>query len=74
MKKLIQIALILILVCVLFQTAADGSLDSASKSGSHVVSDVHLTAKTDTANMQMAACLVRIKGVICVTPNVGWNT
>jgi hypothetical protein len=68
-KKLIQIALVLILVCVLFQTAADGSM-----TGSNSVSGTPLTEETNEANIHATACLVGIKGVICVTPYVGWNT
>ena len=74
MKKIIQLALVVILVCVLFQTVGDGSMASASNAGSITVNGTLLAEKTSEADVHMAACLVRIKGVICVTPNVGWNT
>jgi hypothetical protein len=74
MKKLIQIALVLILVCGLFQTAADGSMASANETGSSAVSATTLSREINAAGVHATACLVRIKGVICVTPDVGWNT
>jgi hypothetical protein len=74
MKKLIQISLILILVSVLFQAVGAGSMASASEVGSNTVDGIFLTANTSVANVQTSACLVRIKGVICASPNVGWNT
>jgi hypothetical protein len=74
MKKLIQIALVLILVCVVFQSATDGSMASARNAGSNAVSGTLLTEETNQADVHAAACLVRIKGVICVRPDVGWNT
>ena len=74
MKKLIQIALVLILVCVLFQTATDGSMASANQAASGAVSGTLYTGETNAENVQAVACLVGIKGVICAMPNVGWNT
>ena len=75
MKKLIQIALVLILVCVVFQTAADGSMASANQAGSGAVSGTFLTAETDAADIHaLLICPAGTKGVICVMPNVGWNT
>ena len=74
MKRFVQIALIVILVCVLFQSATNGSMASGSKVGSKPSSDVHLSQETDSDNAYVAGCLISIKGVICVRPNVGWNT
>jgi hypothetical protein len=74
MKKIIQIALIVVLVLGFFQAAAGGSVISSEQMGSSDVT--HLSSMSDTSapGAQMAACLVRVKGVICVTPNVGWNS
>ena len=74
MKKLIQISLIVVLVFVLFQAAAGGSVVSSGKIGSSDVSHISSTVNTSLEGAQMAACVVRIKGVVCVTPNVGWNS
>ena len=73
MKKLIQISLVVILLFVLFQTAAGGAMVSG-KIDSNVAQNFASTASGTTQNVQMAACLVYIKGVICVKPNVGWNS
>jgi hypothetical protein len=74
MKKLIQISLVLILICGLFQFVAAEPMDSASSIGTSAASSVDITADTPLEDTHMAACLVSIKGVICVMPNVGWNT
>jgi hypothetical protein len=74
MKKIIQLALVVLLVCVVFQTVGDGSMASASNAGSNLINGTLLVEKTSEADVHMAACLVRIKGVICISPNVGWNT
>lgn len=72
MKKFIQIALVIMLVCVLFQTMAAGSMASAS---SGVVSGTLLTDETDAANVHaLLLCPGVIKGVYCTLPSVGWNT
>jgi len=74
MKKLIQISLVVVLVFVLFQAVTAGPMVSASKIGSSAASSISSTANTSVEDVQMAACLIRITGVICVTPNVGWNS
>ncbi len=71
MKKLIQISLLVVLVLVLSQAAAAAPVDSASQIGSHAATSISSTAVEDA---HAAACLVYIKGIVCVTPNVGWNT
>lgn len=75
MKKLIQISLIVILVLVLFQAIAGVSMVSTSKIGSSAVSGTFFAADTSVGDVLAAACMVNIKGVVCVMPNrVGWNT
>jgi len=72
MKKIIQISLVVILVFVLFHAVAAGSVVSSGTGESNPNSSPLSTTAEDT---QMAAgCLVRVKGVICVRPNVGWNS
>lgn len=72
MKKFIQILLVVVLVFVLFQAVTGGSLISSGMSDSNANSSA-LSASAE--DVQMAAeCLVRVKGVICVRPNVGWNS
>ena len=75
MKKLIQISLIVILVCVLFQVMAGGAMAPADTTGSSTASGAFFTTNASVENSQMASsCTVRIKGVVCVMPNrVGWN-
>lgn len=73
MKKLIQISLVLILILGLFQFLPAESTSSAVI-GSSATSSLSITADSAAENADMAGCLVRIKGVICVMPNVGWNT
>jgi hypothetical protein len=72
MKKLMQIALILVLIAGLFQFIA--AEPTASTIGSSATVSANFGSNTSIENTQMAACLIRIKGVICVIPNVGWNT
>lgn len=74
MKKFIQISLVIVLMFVLFQAVAVGSVNSSGTVSSGTASHVSPTVNTATEGVQMAACLVRIKGVICVQPNVGWNS
>lgn len=74
MKKLIQISLVVVLVFVLFQAVAAGSALSSGAVGSSTASHISPAANTSVEGMQMAACIVRVKGVICVRPNVGWNS
>lgn len=75
MKKFIQISLVVILVFGLFQAIAGGSTVSASKIDSSAASHIFFTAHTSVEDVHAAACMVNIKGVVCVMPNrVGWNT
>ena len=74
MKRLIQISLIAILVLVLFQAAAGGPVISSGQTDLGAANSISSPVNTPAEGVQMAACLVRIKGVICVTPNVGWNS
>ena len=73
MKKFLQISLVVILVLVLFQTIAGGSTVSVGELGSNTVTAVSVRVHTTVEDVQMAACSVRIKGVVCVQPMVGWN-
>jgi hypothetical protein len=74
MKKIIQFSLVLVLVFVLFQAVAAGSMASSSSSGSNVASDISSPLGTSAEGLQMAACLVSVKGTFCVAPAVGWNS
>jgi hypothetical protein len=74
MKKFTQLSLVLILVFVLFQAVSAGSVVSPSNIGSHAATHISSLASTSVEGVQMAACLVHITGVICVQPNVGWNS
>ena len=74
MKKLIQISLVVVLVFVLFQAVAGGSVVSSGTVGSSTANHVSPAANASMEGLQMAACLVRIKGVVCVQPHVGWNS
>jgi hypothetical protein len=72
MKKLIQIALVLILITGLFQFV--GAEPIASTLGSSAVISADFGGDSSVEDTQMASCLVLSKRVICVVPNVGWNT
>lgn len=74
MKKLIQIALIAVLVLVLFQAVAGGSALASDRADLGTASTISSVANSASEDGQMAACLVSVKGVICVRPNVGWNS
>jgi hypothetical protein len=74
MKKLIQISLIVILVFVLFQAVAGESVTTSGQVDSSTSNSVSSPVSTSLEGGQMAACLVRIKGVVCVQPHVGWNS
>jgi hypothetical protein len=74
MKKFIQLSLVFILMFVLFQAVSGGSAASPSSVGSNAATHISSPASTPGEGVQMAACLVRIKDVICVLPNVGWNS
>jgi hypothetical protein len=72
MKKFIQILLVVVLIFALFQAVTGRSLISSGMSDSNANSSALSTSAED---VQIAAeCLVRVKGVICVRPNVGWNS
>jgi hypothetical protein len=73
MKKLIQISLILMLVLVSIQVVVGAGISSGSI-GSRNITDISYTADTSAEGVQTAACFIKINGVICVTPNVGWNS
>jgi hypothetical protein len=73
MKKFIQITLIVVLVLVLFQAVAGGTTVSAGELGSHATSSISVRADTSTTDVYAAGCLVRVRGMVCVKPLVGWN-
>lgn len=68
MKKFIQISLVVVLVLVLFQAAAGGSMGLAGKIGSNVAEYISSLANTPVQGVQVAAC----PG--CKKPTVGWNS
>ena len=72
MKKLIQIALILVLIAGLFQFVAPEP--TASSMGSSAAFSADFGSTTSVEDTQMAGCLVLNRRVTCVIPNVGWNT
>jgi hypothetical protein len=73
MKKIIQIALVLVLIAGLFQFVA--AQPTASTIGSNAAVSADFGSATSVEDMQMAGCLVLFnKRVVCVMPNVGWNT
>jgi hypothetical protein len=74
MKKIIQISLVVILVFVLFQAVNTESISYSGTIGASTASRVSSPVQASAEGVQAAACLVRIKGVICVRPNVGWNS
>jgi hypothetical protein len=74
MKKITQLSLVLILVFVLFQAVSGGSMVSPGNVGSHTATHISSPASTSVEGVQMAACLIHSTGVICVQPNVGWNS
>jgi hypothetical protein len=74
MKKFIQISLVVVLVFVLFQAVSAGSITSLGTVGSSTPSRISSPVHASAEGVQMAACLVRIKGVVCVQPQVGWNS
>jgi hypothetical protein len=73
MKKFTQIALVLVLIAVLFQFVAPAPVAAGTISSSAAISNDFRSSAT-VEDSQMAACLIRIKGIHCVMPNVGWNT
>ena len=73
MKKLLQICLILILVFALFQAVVGGAALASGQpdlAASHNSSVTNVSAESSHAS----ACMIRVKGVICVMPLVGWNS
>lgn len=74
MKKFTQIFLVVILVLVLVQAATGGSLVLTGRVDSRVASRLSNAANGSAEQVQMAACLETVSRVICVMPNVGWNS
>jgi hypothetical protein len=74
MKKLIQISLIAILALVLFQAVGSGSAIASGQADLGTATHISSMANTTSEDVQMAACLVTLKVVICAIPNVGWNS
>ena len=74
MKKLIQISLIAILSLGLVQAVASKSAIASGQADLGTATHISSMANTTAEDVPMAACLVNIKGVICVHPNVGWNS
>ena len=74
MKKLIQISLIAVLVLVLFQAVVGGSAIASDQADLGIATNISSMTNTVAEDAQAAACLVYIKGIVCVTPNVGWNS
>ncbi len=72
MKKLIQISIVVVLVLMLFQALSGGPTVTAGKICSSEGSTC-FTANTSVQSVQVVTCL-GLKGVICVKPDVGWNT
>jgi hypothetical protein len=66
MKKLIQFALVLVLILGLFQFVGSGPVSSASS----------LNTQTETVSevALIPACSTQTKAVFCAMPQVGWNT
>jgi hypothetical protein len=73
-KELIQVSLIIILVLVSFQAVAGELFTALNHADLGTASTISSLVETSIEGSQMAACLVSIKGVICVKPNVGWNS
>ena len=74
MKKLLQICLIVVLVFVLFQAVAGGAALAAGQTDLAAASHNSSVTNASIEGAHAAACWVRIKGVICVMPQVGWNS
>ena len=70
MKKILQFALIVILICAMFQAVVDGSTAASSQSGTSTSSTTLLAQEPNT---YVLTC-VGLKGMNCATPNVGWHT
>ena len=74
MKKLLQICFIAVLVFVLFQAGAGGgAMASAQNDGVTTGKTLFITSASEDL-AQVSTCWLRIRGVICVMPNVGWNS
>lgn len=72
MKKLIQLALVLILIAGLFLFVAPEP--TAGSMGSIAAVSTDFGSTTVVEENQMASCLTLRQRMICVVPNVGWNT
>ena len=72
MKKLIQVALIVVVVFMMLQAAVGGAFISMDKMAS-VGNSQYVMAPASGQSLQVLICLSsRLVG--CVTPNVGWNS
>ncbi len=71
MKKLIQIAVVVILVLALVPAVTGGTMVFAGSGCSTGAQNTCSTTGPTSLNLQVATCLA---GRICMTPNVGWNS
>jgi hypothetical protein len=74
MKKLLQICLIVILVFVLFQAVVGSAATASGQLDSVAASPNSSTMSVSVEDAHASACLVRVRGVVCVKPLVGWNS
>jgi len=72
MKKLIQTAMIVVVVFMMLQVAVGGTFVSVDKMPS-LGNTQDVTAPASGQSLQVLICL-RSRSVGCVTPNVGWNS
>jgi hypothetical protein len=73
MKKFIQISLVVVLIFMFLQVTTYGSMTVAGQLGSTVDQNISITANTSVQDVQGATCL-GAKRVICIKPEVGWNS
>jgi hypothetical protein len=72
MKKLIQVALIVVVVVMMLQASVGGAFISVDKMAS-VGNSQYVTAPASGQSIQILICASsRLVG--CYTPNVGWNS
>ena len=74
MKKLFQICLIVVLVFVLFQAVAGSAAMASGQMDPEAASNNSFATSTSVEGAHASACLIRVKGLPCVIPNVGWNS
>lgn len=72
MKKLIQVSFIFVLVFVLCQAMVGGSAVPATGNRLNTGQNNMVLATASQQTVQVLICLGT--KVICVTPNVGWNS